>query len=97
MARIEKSELVRRALEILKTEVSDSRPQIQSTLPDAPACLVGTQVWYQIPGSPEKGPCRVTSLNDLGWNMVKIVENGKWVWVHRSLITRVQPAEDGMR
>jgi len=51
---------------------------------------VGSCLWYRLPGKPEVGPCQVTSLNDLGWHMVQIVENGKWAWVHRSLLTRVQ-------
>ncbi|MCH8041730.1 MAG: hypothetical protein IH977_15510 [Nitrospinae bacterium] len=56
----------------------------------ASAIKVDSSVWYHLPGKPEVGPCQVTSLNDLGWSMVQIVENGKWVWVHRSLIARVQ-------
>jgi len=51
---------------------------------------VGSSVFYRLPGKPEVGPCRVTSLNDLGWHMVQIVENGKWAWIHQCLITRVQ-------
>ncbi len=51
---------------------------------------VDSLVWYRLPGKPEVGPCRVTSLNDLGWHMVQIVENGKWAWVHRGHVTRVE-------
>ena len=90
MARIEKSELVRRALETLKTEVSDSRPQTQPTLPDAPTCLVGSKVWYQKPGQPETGPCTVILLNGQ-WNVIQ-KKRGEWAWVQQCLITRVQPA-----
>ena len=50
---------------------------------------VGSCLWYRLPGKPEVGPCQVTSLNDLGWHMVQIQENGKWAWVHRGVITRV--------
>ena len=50
---------------------------------------VGSCLWYRLPGKPEVGPCRVTSLNDLGWHMVQIQENGEWTWVHHCLITRV--------
>lgn len=50
---------------------------------------IGSLVWYRIPGDPEKGPCRVTLLDE-GWNMVQIVENGEWAWVNRSFVTRVE-------
>ena len=50
---------------------------------------VGSSVFYRLPGKPEVGPCRVTLLDE-GWHLAQIVENGKWVWVHRCLITRVQ-------
>ncbi len=56
---------------------------------------VGSCLWYRLPGKPEVGPCQVTSLNDLGWHMVQIVENGDLAWIHQDLITRVQPAIEG--
>jgi len=51
---------------------------------------VGSCLWYRLPGKPEVGPCQVTSLNDLGWHMVQIQENGEWAWVNRSFVTRVE-------
>ncbi len=56
----------------------------------ASSIKVDSLVWYRLPGKPEVGPCRVTSLNDLGWHMVQILGNGKWTWVHQCLIRRVQ-------
>ncbi len=56
-------------------------------LPDNPTA--GCRIWYCIPGYPEKGPCRVTLLDE-GWHMVQIVDNGELAWVHQCLITRVQ-------
>ena len=59
-----------------------AEPPAKSSLP-AFRIVPGVKVFY------ETGPCTV-NLVDEAWNMVQVDENGKLVWLHRSLITRVQ-------
>ena len=49
---------------------------------EKPRIVPGTKVFY------ETGPCTIT-LIDEEWSMVQVDENGKLVWLHRSLITRM--------
>ena len=78
-------------LDEVKTPTPGQQPTQKSGGEEpASSIKVDSSVWYHLPGKPEVGACRVTSLNDLGWHMVQVVENGEWAWVHQCLITRVQ-------
>jgi len=85
------AELLRRLCPKQPTPKAKSAPgKAESDTP----ITVGFSVWYRLPGQPEKGPCQVTSLNDLGWNLVQLEENGKWAWIHQSLVTKVKDAHE---